>query len=125
MEDEIQQSLRHDPRTVDPSWRELLQRAPVTAAPPPPAAPKTELSIEGELAPLRGAAARIAQNMNASLWVPTATSQRVIPVKVVDENRRIILEHRSLLGGSKISFTHLIAWAVVQALKHFPTLNHA
>ncbi len=82
--------------------------------------------IAGEtLMPLRGAAARIAENMNASLSIPLATSQRVMPVKVIDENRRVINEHRALLGKSKISYTHMIAWAIVKALRNNPSLNHA
>ncbi len=75
--------------------------------------------------PLRGAAARIAENMNASLSIPLATSQRVMPVKVIDENRRVVNEHRALLGKSKISYTHIIAWAIVKALRSNPSLNHA
>jgi 2-oxoglutarate dehydrogenase E1 component len=127
LEDEIQQYYRHDPGAVDPSWVERIRRESGTAASsgPPVAVRAPEVTGEGEWIPLRGAAARIAENMNVSLWVPTATSQRTIPVKVVDENRRIILEHRTLVGGGKISYTHLIAWAVVQALKRFPVLNHA
>ena len=82
--------------------------------------------IAGEtLMPLRGAAARIAENMNASLSIPLATSQRVMPVKVIDENRRVMNEHRALLGKSKISYTHMIAWAIVKALRSNPSLNHA
>ena len=75
--------------------------------------------------PLRGAAARIAENMNASLSIPLATSQRVMPVKVIDENRRVVNEHRALLGKSKISYTHIIGWAIVKALRSNPSLNHA
>ena len=75
--------------------------------------------------PLRGAAARIAENMNASLTIPLATSQRIIPVKVMDENRRIINQHRTLLGKSKVSYTHIIGWAIVKALRSNPSLNHA
>jgi 2-oxoglutarate decarboxylase len=127
LEEEIQQFYRHDPAAVDPSWVERIQRdaASVAAPAPPVPARAPDIAGEGEWIPLRGTAARIAENMNASLWVPTATSQRTIPVKVVDENRRIILEHRTLVGGGKISYTHLIAWAIVQALKRFPNLNHA
>jgi 2-oxoglutarate dehydrogenase E1 component len=76
-----------------------------------------------QLVPLRGTAARIAENMILSLSVPTATSQRSIPVKVIDENRRIINQHRTVLGLSKISYTHLIGWAIVKALETNPTLN--
>ena len=82
--------------------------------------------IAGEtLMPLRGAAARIAENMKASLTIPLATSQRVMPVKVIDENRRILNKHRALIGKSKISYTHIIAWAIVKALRTNPSLNHA
>ncbi len=127
LEEEIQQRLRHDPAAVDPSWRQILQaqEIPKPAAPPAAPPPIVPAAPEGELVPLRGVAARTAENMNASIWVPTATSQRTIPVKIIDENRRILHEHRTMLGRSKISYTHLIAWAVVQALKQFPVLNHA
>jgi len=63
--------------------------------------------------------------MEASLAVPTATSQRLVPIKLLDENRRLINEYRALNGQGKISFTYLVAWAVVQALKSFPRLNDA
>src|SRR6185295_5663646 len=77
------------------------------------------------LTPMRGASARVAQNMEASLSMPLATSQRTIPVKVIDENRRIINNHRTLTGKSKVSYTHIIGWAIVRALEYFPGLNHA
>jgi 2-oxoglutarate decarboxylase len=63
--------------------------------------------------------------MSASLAVPLATSQRTIAVKVMDENRRIINQHRTLLARGKVSFTHLIGWAIVKALEELPALNHA
>ncbi len=63
--------------------------------------------------------------MNASVTIPLATSQRVIPVKVMDENRRIINQHRTLVGKSKVSYTHIIGWAIVKGLEDFPGLNHA
>src|SRR2546421_7998784 len=61
--------------------------------------------------------------MEASLAVPTATSQRRIPVKLLDENRRLINRHLNNQGGRKASYTHLIAWAIVRALAEFPQLN--
>jgi 2-oxoglutarate dehydrogenase E1 component len=62
--------------------------------------------------------------MEASLTVPTATSNRRIPVKVLDENRRTINRHLQESGrGGKASFTHLVAWAIVRALEEFPQLN--
>ncbi|HEY7210942.1 MAG TPA: multifunctional oxoglutarate decarboxylase/oxoglutarate dehydrogenase thiamine pyrophosphate-binding subunit/dihydrolipoyllysine-residue succinyltransferase subunit, partial [Bryobacteraceae bacterium] len=78
-----------------------------------------------QLVPLRGVAARIAENMAASLSIPVATSQRQIPMRVIEENRNTINKQRALYGRSKLSFTHLIAWAIVKALKTNPSLNHA
>ncbi len=63
--------------------------------------------------------------MEASLAVPTATSNRVIPVKNMEENRRILNRHREALGLSKISFTHFVAWAIVRALEKHPGMNDA
>ncbi len=78
-----------------------------------------------QLIPLRGAAARIAENMTASLSIPVATSQRQIPVRVIEENRNLVNKQRALQGRGKLSFTHLIAWAIVKAVKPNPSLNHA
>ena len=91
-------------------------------------APRTPTVAIGEgdqLLPLRGPALRIAENMTASLTVPVATSQRSMPVKVMEENRRAINEHRALRGEGKISFTHLIAWAIVRSVETVPALNEA
>jgi 2-oxoglutarate dehydrogenase E1 component len=73
--------------------------------------------------PIRGAALKIVENMEASLTVPTATSNRRIPVKVLDENRRTINKHLQETGRGKASYTHIIAWAIVRALEEFPQLN--
>jgi multifunctional 2-oxoglutarate metabolism enzyme len=78
-----------------------------------------------KVVPLRGVASKIVQNMEASLEVPTATSVRNIPVKVLEENRRVINNHLSLTGQSKASFTHIIAWAIVRAIKEHPRMNSA
>src|SRR6266849_7748388 len=76
--------------------------------------------LRTETVPIRGAALKIVENMEASLAVPIATSQRRIPVKLLDENRRLINRHLSDQGGRKASYTHLIAWAIVRALAGFP-----
>jgi 2-oxoglutarate dehydrogenase E1 component len=91
----------------------------------PPQRPAKDVDTSEQLVPLRGAPLRIAENMIQSLQVPTATSQRAIPVKVIDENRQIINQQRSLLGLSKISYTHIIGWAIVKALATNPALNCA
>jgi 2-oxoglutarate dehydrogenase E1 component len=63
--------------------------------------------------------------MGASVVIPLATSQRTIAVKVMDENRRILNQHRTLIGRSKVSYTHLIGWAIVKALGKVPGINHS
>jgi 2-oxoglutarate decarboxylase len=90
-----------------------------------PRKPEDAIGADGQLIPLRGTAASIAQNMIASLAIPTATSQRQIPVRVLEENRSAINRHRALQARSKLSFTHLIAWAIVKALRSNPALNQA
>jgi multifunctional 2-oxoglutarate metabolism enzyme len=80
----------------------------------------------GDIAqPIRGGALRIVENMEASLQVPTATSIRTIPVRTLEENRRILNKHRDATGKGKISFTHLVAWAILRALDTFPRMNDA
>ncbi len=75
--------------------------------------------------PLRGAAARIVVNMEASLGVPTATSVRVVPAKLLEVNRTIINNQLRRTTGGKVSFTHLIGYAVVRALAAVPAMNAA
>ena len=76
-----------------------------------------------EMIPLRGPAAKIVENMERSLTVPTATSERRIPVKLLDENRRLINTHLAEHDRGKASYTHLIAFAVLRALDVYPQLN--
>ncbi|SEO59079.1 multifunctional oxoglutarate decarboxylase/oxoglutarate dehydrogenase thiamine pyrophosphate-binding subunit/dihydrolipoyllysine-residue succinyltransferase subunit [Amycolatopsis saalfeldensis] len=78
---------------------------------------------EPESKQLRGAAAAIAKNMDASLSVPTATSVRAVPAKLMADNRIVINNHLKRTRGGKISFTHLIGYAMVRALKDFPNMN--
>ena len=61
--------------------------------------------------------------MQESLQIPTATSTRVIPVKVLEENRRVINQHLRADYRGKVSFTHLVAWALVQALRKVPAMT--
>jgi multifunctional 2-oxoglutarate metabolism enzyme len=88
-------------------------------------APETGVASETkeQATPIRGAALKIVENMEASLSVPTATSQRRIPVKLVDENRRIINRHLEENDRGKASYTHLIAYAILRAIDEFPQLN--
>jgi 2-oxoglutarate dehydrogenase E1 component len=71
--------------------------------------------------PIKGPAARLAQNMAGSLAVPTATSFRDMPVAVLEERRRALNAH---LAPTKVSFTHLIGWAIVRAAAEQPGMTH-
>ena len=95
--------------------------APAPAA-QPQAAPVDAQAEAVERIPIRGPALRIAQNMEASLAVPTATSQRQVPLKLLDENRQVINNHLAA-AGRKVSYTHVVARAILKALERFPQLN--
>ncbi|MBV9610928.1 MAG: 2-oxo acid dehydrogenase subunit E2, partial [Acidobacteriaceae bacterium] len=130
-----QEPPQHTPTPQQSTVQVATQPGPATApgaaevARTPKAQPvKQEAKAVGasdQLIPLRGPAARIAENMTASLAIPVATSQRQIPVRIIEENRNTINKHRAQQGRGKLSFTHLIAWAIVKAVKSNPALNHA
>ncbi|HET6771183.1 MAG TPA: multifunctional oxoglutarate decarboxylase/oxoglutarate dehydrogenase thiamine pyrophosphate-binding subunit/dihydrolipoyllysine-residue succinyltransferase subunit [Actinomycetota bacterium] len=114
--DEMFRRYQEDPRSVDESWAEFFEdfrpredgRAADSSEVPPGAEP------------LKGAAARIAENMQASLEVPTATSVRFIPAKLLEENRRVLNGH---LAPAKVSYTHILGWAMVKALDAVPAMK--
>ncbi|SJM57531.1 Dihydrolipoamide succinyltransferase component (E2) of 2-oxoglutarate dehydrogenase complex / 2-oxoglutarate dehydrogenase E1 component [Gulosibacter sp. 10] len=83
------------------------------------AAPQREAKIDA----LRGMPKAIAKNMEVSLEIPTATSYREVPAKLMIDNRIVINNHLRRTRGGKISFTHLLGYAIVQALKMFPSQN--
>ncbi len=133
-----------DPNSVDESWRtffkDLLSGAspfesgngqsvtqPVQKAETSETPVKKQVSIalgsDIEVKPITGVAKKIVENMEQSLSVPTATTFRNLPVKILEENRRIINEHLQSSGRGKVSFTHLIAWAIIKALKIYPQMN--
>ena len=78
---------------------------------------------DGVSTTLRGAASLVVKNMNASLAVPTATSVRAVPAKLLADNRVVINNQLRRTRGGKISFTHMIGYAVVKALAEFPVMN--
>lgn len=148
--DEMYEQFRRDPASVGESWQEFFSdyktqaevaatapsTVPVSApavavAPasngtaPAPAAPQlTPTDPEGE--PIRGAGVAIVANMERSLSVPTATSFRNVPAKLLEVNRQVINGYRSRHGLSKVSFTHLIGYAVVRAIADaVPVMNGA
>ena len=138
-----------DPSSVDPQWRELFdngklaelpvipgerapsaeQRAPsaVRSAPestPVLGSPAHSAQLTAHASPITGPAARLVANMTDSLSVPTATSFRDISATTMDARRKA-LNAQLAASGRKVSFTHLIGYAIVQAAKRLPVMTHA
>jgi 2-oxoglutarate dehydrogenase E1 component len=70
--------------------------------------------------PLRGPAATLARFMEQSRSIPTATSFRTLEVDTLDRRRAALKA-----GGKKISFTHIIAWAIVKAAQKMPVMGNS
>src|SRR5688500_3020018 len=128
---DIYEQYRRDPASVDPDWRSLFDSGtsgfePVSAAPAPPtngnqadapaprraeAPPAPTTSVPEGATPIKGPAARLAQNMTASLGVPTATSFRDVDVAMLEARRGELNEQTA---PRQVSLTHLLRWADVQ-----------
>ena len=134
--DDMYDRFIKDPSSVSESWREFFAdyRRPAAPAPtapgavhvpatPAPPAPASAHEPPSGASPLRGAAARIVANMEASLAVPTATSFRTIPARLLEVNRQALNEQLARTTGTKVSFTHLIGFAIIKALAAVPTMN--
>jgi 2-oxoglutarate dehydrogenase E1 component len=133
--DEMYRQFQESPDSVADSWRDFFTGYKPTTLTVDNVATKEvkveeeekkekqDLGLDVEL--LRGFAARIVENMESSLSVPTATSTRIVPVKVLEENRRIINQQLAATRGGKVSFTHIIAWAILVSLKKMPALTNA
>ncbi|HEX6331711.1 MAG TPA: multifunctional oxoglutarate decarboxylase/oxoglutarate dehydrogenase thiamine pyrophosphate-binding subunit/dihydrolipoyllysine-residue succinyltransferase subunit [Actinomycetota bacterium] len=131
--DELYARYLVDPHSVDEAWREVFEGEPDGRSSPPERAPDgpradpgaTEArprsgdeapSTDGESTPLTGAAAVVARRMEESLSIPTATSFRTIPATLLELNRRLVNRDLERTGGAKVSFTHLISYAIVRAV---------
>ncbi len=127
-----------DPSSVGQEWRELfdngkLAELPIiqgarskeqgATTPTAPTAARSVAPAPSGATPITGPAARLVANMTESLTVPTATSFRDIAATTLD-TRRKALNAQLAASGKKISFTHLIGYAIVQAAKHFPAMTH-
>lgn len=116
------------PRQPAPAPAEAPKAEALKAEQPKPREPAglkaTGPVSEGEVKPLRGASARVVTNMEASLQVPTATSVRAVPAKLLIDNRVVINNHLKRSRGGKVSFTHLIGYALVKALAVMPEMNN-
>ena len=102
-------------------------RPPAAPGPAPRDVPVTparaEPARDGEVVRLRGPAARVVANMETSRELPTATSVRAVPAKLLIDNRIVINNHLKRARGGKISFTHMIGFALVEALDQMPEMN--
>jgi 2-oxoglutarate dehydrogenase E1 component len=133
-----------DPAAVGPEWRRLFESGVIgerpdgngAAAPVPrpvseprpavvAAMPPAPATLPPGASAIKGPAAKLVANMNESLTVPTATTFRVLPVGALEQKRRELNQGLQAAGKpGKISFTHLIAFALVQASKQHPVMGH-
>jgi len=100
--------------------------AAATKAPAPAessAKPVSASLAEDVIEKLKGTSARVVTNMEASLEIPTATSVRAVPAKLMVDNRIVINNHLARGRGGKVSFTHIVGFAIVRALRELPDMN--
>jgi multifunctional 2-oxoglutarate metabolism enzyme len=150
--EEMYEQYREDPSSLSKSWRDFFadyrpddgaprgeaardegeaERAPsprggAKAAERPAPARRGVPTVAGDdphAERLRGVGARIVENMEVSLGVPTATSVRDVPAKLLEVNRRIVNNYLRRTRGGKVSFTHLIAYAMVKAVETVPAMK--
>ena len=102
---------------VEAKPQPIPAQAPVTSA--------IDLVEDGQdtVTILKGMQKSLVTNMDASLSVPTATSVRAIPAKLLIDNRIVINSHLGRTRGGKVSFTHILGFAIIRALKEFPSQN--
>jgi len=106
-----------------PTVRPVMQPSPTPAQPVAQPAKEIATPTAARIEPLRGVANRVVQSMEASLTVPTATSVRAIPAKLMIDNRTVINNHLKRARGGKVSFTHIIGYAMIKALRQMPEMN--
>ena len=108
------------PAAAPASPAPTIAPAAVTTSPAPAAT-----APDGDVALLKGPSARVVTNMEQSLGVPTATSVRSVPAKLLIDNRVVINNHLARGRGGKVSFTHIIGFAAVRALVENEAMNYA
>ena len=133
LEDELYQTYLHDRKYVDESWKSVFEgnghaqssspqskngtsQAVATACGADslrPSNPRATGTNSRRFAESRG---KSPKTWRSALSIPTATSQRIVQVRVLDENRQLINQHRAIIGKSKVSYTHIIGWAILRAL---------
>jgi 2-oxoglutarate decarboxylase len=110
-------------QSPQPAVRPATQPTPTPAQVAAKPAPQVSAPTSARVEPLRGVANRVVQSMEASLTVPTATSVRAIPAKLMIDNRTVINNHLKRARGGKVSFTHLIGYAMIKAMREMPEMN--
>ncbi len=105
----------------------IEQKAPTLPSPASRGGKETEAPAPAQsptgAIPLRGAAAALVKHMEESREVPTATSFRTLRVDVLDQRRRQLNQAVQKAGRpEKLSYTHLIAFAIVRAVKDVPSM---
>ncbi|MBW3590763.1 MAG: multifunctional oxoglutarate decarboxylase/oxoglutarate dehydrogenase thiamine pyrophosphate-binding subunit/dihydrolipoyllysine-residue succinyltransferase subunit [Actinobacteria bacterium] len=136
---EMHESYLREPESVSEAWREFFEdyyphaqhaRPPSPQVPEPP----PELDVpDPDTAPLRmevepgsplsRTQSVLAKRMEESLEVPTATSVRAVPAKLLEVNRTVLNNHQARSRSKKVSLTHILAWAIVRALSMYPGMN--
>lgn len=106
-----------------PIVRDTASPQPTPADPVVKTAPVLATPSASTLVPIRGVSARVVQSMEASLSVPTATSVRAVAAKLMIDNRIVINNHLKRARGGKTSFTHIIAYAMIKAVRAMPEMN--
>jgi 2-oxoglutarate decarboxylase len=109
--------------SATPQAKATPEQADAPSAEPKPSKPAAKSPTPGATT-LRGAASRVVLNMQTSLSVPTATSVRAVPAKLMADNRVVINNHLRRSRGGKVSFTHIVGYAIVRALHDFPEMNN-
>ena len=115
------------PAAQSPATQKLVRdrslQSPTPADPIVKPVPVLSTPDAARLEPIRGVGARVVSSMEGSLTVPTATSVRAVPAKLMIDNRIVINNHLKRARGGKVSFTHLIAFAMIKALRQMPEMN--
>ena len=122
----VAQTSTPTPQTFTPQPTVSQPRVTTSPTPADPVAQPVKAvatPAAASVEPIRGVGARVVQSMEASLSVPTATSVRAIPAKLLIDNRTVINNHLKRARGGKVSFTHLIGFAMIKALRAMPEMN--
>ena len=121
--EEAAETDRRESKGADPKTTPNKPSKPKAKQSPMEKTAKVESVKAGEK-PIRGAAKAVAKNMDISLEIPTATSVRDMPARLMFENRTLVNNHLARARGGKISFTHILGYALIKAVMLHPDMNN-